>query len=69
MVSPKTGNIKAISGKIADKVGRQADNVVVNLDDSTIAPDQLASELSQANIPGAKDIYIVKNGSVIKVRN
>ena len=58
--APSTGNVRnaarVIEGKVA--VG-QADNVVVNLADSSITPSALRDQLTHYPIPGLKQVIII----------
>lgn len=69
--APSTGNVRnaarVIEGKVA---GGQADNIVVNLTDSSITPPALRDQLMNYPIPGLKQVIIIdKSGTptVIKL--
>jgi Contact-dependent growth inhibition CdiA C-terminal domain len=58
--APSTGNVRNAADVIGGKVaGGQADNVVVNLADSSITPSALREQLTNYPIPGLKQVIII----------
>jgi hypothetical protein len=68
--APSTGNVRnaarVIEGKVA---GGQADNVVVNLTDSSITPSALRDQLTNYPIPGLKQVIIIDKSGTPTVIN
>lgn len=70
--APSTGSVRNAAGVIEGKVASgQADNIVVNLADSSITPSGLRDQLTNYPIPGLKQVIIIdKSGkpTVIKLK-
>ncbi|MFE1572853.1 CdiA C-terminal domain-containing protein [Comamonas odontotermitis] len=70
--APSTSNVRNAADVIGGKVASgQADNVVVNLADSSITPDALRQQLTNYPIPSLKQVIIIdKSGTptVIKFK-
>ncbi|WP_141243368.1 hypothetical protein [Bordetella genomosp. 1] len=67
--APSTGNVRNIAHNISDKVAKgQADNIVVNLTDSSATPDALQTQLTNYPIPGLKQVIAIdKTGAVVRL--
>ena len=65
--SPSTSNVQNIWSNMSEKVsGGQANNLVVNLADSTVPPAQLQTYLANNPIPGMQSLFIIDQfGNVI----
>ncbi len=69
--APSTSNVRNVWSEMERKVARgQADNIVVNLADSSITPPVLSRQLMDYPIPGLKQVIVIDkagNPLVIKV--
>jgi hypothetical protein len=65
--APSTSNVRNAASEIKGKVDRgQADNVVINLTDTSITPSALRKQLSDYPIPGLKVVIVIdKTGAPI----
>ncbi len=63
--APSTSNVRNAWSEIDKKVAKgQADNVVVNLADTSITPAVLKEQLSNYPIPGLKKIIIIDKSGI-----
>ncbi|MFY0578284.1 hypothetical protein ACN28S_31760 [Cystobacter fuscus] len=64
--APSTNNPRSIRDTIARKVNqRQADKIVLNLDDSQVTVDALMQQLAKDPIADLKNLIVVKGGRII----
>ncbi len=64
--APRTSNPRSILDTVAGKVNeKQADRIVLNLDDSQVTLEALQKQLLENPIPDLKEIIVLKNGRVI----
>jgi hypothetical protein len=64
--APSTDNPRSIRDTIARKVNqRQADRIVLNLDDSHVTVDALMQQLAKDPIADLKNLIVVKGGRII----
>jgi len=68
--APSTGNVRNIASEISNKVLKgQTNNVVVNLSDSSVTPQELQNQLNNYPIPGLKQVIVInKSGEVIPLK-
>ena len=68
--APSTSNVRNAASEIQGKIDKgQTSNVVVNLTDSKITPDQLQSQLRTYPIPGLKQVIVIDQAGKIVVVN
>lgn len=60
--SPRTNNPISVLMTVAEKVEKQALNIVVNLADSQLTFKQIESALSARPVDGLKSLYLLKDG-------
>jgi hypothetical protein len=64
--APETPRPRNAASEIEDSVREgQADRFVLNLEDSTIAPEAMKKQLTDWPIEGLKEVLVIKNGEVI----
>jgi len=68
--APSTGNVRNVADRIGEKVADgQANNVVVNLTDSSITPSALKNQLMNHPISGLKQVIIIdKTGAPMVIK-
>lgn len=58
--APSTGNVRNVADRIGEKVADgQANNVVVNLADTSVTPSALREQLMNYPVPGLKQVIII----------
>uniref|UniRef100_UPI000AFD0AE5 hemagglutinin repeat-containing protein n=6 Tax=Xanthomonas graminis TaxID=3390026 RepID=UPI000AFD0AE5 len=67
VASPSTKSVNSVLLTVRDKVERQADNVVINLDDSPLGIEQVEAALQKNPINGLKRIFIIKNKGMVVI--
>ncbi len=60
--SPRTNNPISVLMTVAEKVEKQALNIVVNLADSQLTFKQIENALSARPVDGLKSLYLLKDG-------
>jgi len=64
--APSTDNARSIRDTIASKVNkRQADRIVLNLEDSQVSLDALKKQLADSPIADLKELIVIKGGKII----
>ncbi|WNG13622.1 hypothetical protein [Cystobacter fuscus] len=64
--APSTSNPRSIVGGIAKKVNeRQAERIILNLEDSQVALEALKNELLESPVVDLKAVIIIKGGKVL----
>ncbi|MCC4598329.1 hemagglutinin repeat-containing protein [Xanthomonas campestris pv. phormiicola] len=67
VASPTTGSVNSVVLTIKNKVDRQADNVVINLDDSPLEIGQLEDALRRSPVEGLGKIFIIKGKGMVVI--
>ena len=62
--APSTNSLNAVHRRLTEKVARQADRIVVNLEDSPLTPTDITQYLDTNPVTGLKEIIFIKNGKV-----
>ena len=62
--APTTGNIGNIWFTIYDKVQRQAERIVLILDDTTVTVNDVQNYFDENSIPNLKEIFILVDGKL-----
>jgi hypothetical protein len=66
-VAPVTGNVRNIWSRVEEKVLQgQTERVVLNLDDTPVSMDALRAQFTY-EIPGLKEVIIVRGGDVVRL--
>ncbi|WP_241301894.1 hypothetical protein [Burkholderia stabilis] len=68
--APATGNVGNIATAISNKVSSgQANNIVVNLADSSASPAAIEAQLNSYPIPGLGKVIVIDNlGNIVSIR-
>ncbi|WP_175199520.1 hemagglutinin repeat-containing protein, partial [Achromobacter insolitus] len=62
--SPKTNSLISVLKTMAEKVDRQARNIVVNLADSPLTFSQIEGALKATPVEGLRSVYVLKGGKL-----
>ena len=67
--SPSTNNLDRIRSEMSSKVKKkkQADRIVVNLDDTKATPDEVRNKLLIKPIDGLAEVIAIKNGKAVHI--
>ncbi|WP_141749455.1 hypothetical protein [Duganella phyllosphaerae] len=63
--SPSGSNVLTIRDTIDDKVKRQAPNIVINLEDSSLSISDVAQFIQRNPVDKLESLIIIKDGNVV----
>ncbi len=64
--SPNGSNIRNIWSTVEQKTIKQADRIVLNLDDYTGSIDELYKQFKSWDIENLKELLVIKNGKITR---
>lgn len=66
--SPSGNNVLTIRDTIDDKVNRQASNIVINLEDSSLSIFDVAQFIQRNPVNKLESLIIIKDGNVVLLK-